>query len=983
MLREVTTKYGKIKGLPAADPRITSFKGIPFAAPPVGENRWRAPQPCKSWEGVLEAYKFAPISVQNRPAMGTDIYCREWHVDPDVEINEDCLYLNVWTPAKKTDEKLPVLVWYFGGGLQWGYPSEMEFDGERLARRGIIVVTVNYRLNVFGFLAHPEITKENPEKPTNFGYLDQQAGTRWVYENIEAFGGDPEKITIAGQSAGAGSVMAQITNPANKGLIKGAVIMSGTISSPYNDAPFLSAMGLEEGEKYGEDLFKLMGVSSLEEARKLDQDTVLAKYDEFVATHPRLFGINDGKFCFGDSMALLMEGKGLDIPIISGNTADEFLSGIFAENEEEFEKKAKEIFGLNASEFMKYDAAKAHKDKFYSPVSGIELTAKAIFEEMNKKMPGSNKYYYYRFNPDIPGWDNPGTFHSVDLWFWFETLAKCWRPFVGRHYDLARQMSNYFVNFIKTGNPNGNDADGTPMQEWLPYDAQNCFEMEFSADGPVSQREQDHEFKKMLRNNIKNIKLSGSPRKQGVNPYLPSWEYVPDGEPYVFGDRVYIYGSHDKYNGDVFCIGDYVCYSAPVDNPGDWRYEGVIYGRQDDPNNPDNDGCLYAPDVTVGPDGRYYLYYVMSHVGYVSVAVCDTPAGKYKFYGYVHYADGTRVGDRPGDEPQFDPGVLTEGNRTYLYTGFCGFGDRSRHGAQAMVLDSDMLTVIEEPKIIVPGACYGEGTGFFGHEYFEAASIRKMGDKYIFVYSSRVMHELCYAVSDKPTEGFEYGGVLISNCDLGIDSYKPADMVSSFGANNHGSIIEINGKWYVFYHRHTNGTWYSRQVCAEPLKVEGDGIIRQAELSSCGLNNGPLVGKGYYPAYIACNLFYEEFKDKRAVNNMALQPMAGKLKIVQDGGDGDENEGYITNFNNGAIIGYKSFEFKGVKKISFWCRGYADAEITIRTAWDGEPVGAVHMHSDNRWKMFTADVNIPDGVAPLYFCYNGGGNASFRGFTIE
>ena len=245
MLRIVDTKYGKIKGLPAADPRITSFKGIPFAAPPVGKNRWRAPQECEKWDGILNAFEFAPISVQNRPGLGTDIYCREWHVDPGVEISEDCLYLNVWTPAKSTDEKLPVLVWYFGGGLQWGYPSEMEFDGERLAKRGIIVVSVNYRLNVFGFLSHPEITKENPKAPTNFGYLDQQSGTRWVKENIASFGGDPDNITIAGQSAGGGSVMGQLVNLENKGLFNKAMIMSGVIGSPYRESEFPKPMTLQ------------------------------------------------------------------------------------------------------------------------------------------------------------------------------------------------------------------------------------------------------------------------------------------------------------------------------------------------------------------------------------------------------------------------------------------------------------------------------------------------------------------------------------------------------------------------------------------------------------------------------------------------------------------------------------------------------------------------------------------------------------------
>lgn len=174
--------------------------------------------------------------------------------------------------------------------------------------------------------------------------------------------------------------------------------------------------------------------------------------------------------------------------------------------------------------------------------------------------------------------------------------------------------------------------------------------------------------------------------KQGLNPYLPSWEYIPDGEPHVFNERVYVYGSHDRYNGHAYCLNDYVCWSAPEVDLGDWRYEGVIYKKTDDPLNPDGSMCLYAPDVTVGQDGRYYLYYVLDKVPIVSVAVCDTPAGKYEFYGYVSYADGTRLGEREGDEPQFDPAVLTEGDKTYLYTGFCAVGDKSRSGAMATVL---------------------------------------------------------------------------------------------------------------------------------------------------------------------------------------------------------------------------------------------------------------------------------------------------------
>lgn len=149
--------------------------------------------------------------------------------------------------------------------------------------------------------------------------------------------------------------------------------------------------------------------------------------------------------------------------------------------------------------------------------------------------------------------------------------------------------------------------------------------------------------------------------KQGFNPYLPSWEYVPDSEPYVFNERVYVYGSHDRFNGHAFCLNDYVCWSAPVNDLGNWRNEGVIYRKTDDPLNPNGHMCLYAPDVTLGPDGRYYLYYVLDKVPVVSVAVCDAPAGEYEFYGYVQYDDGTRLGEREGDEPQFDPGLMTEG----------------------------------------------------------------------------------------------------------------------------------------------------------------------------------------------------------------------------------------------------------------------------------------------------------------------------------
>ena len=518
MLREVETKYGKVRGRPAADPRRTSFKGIPFAAPPVGKNRWRAPQPCKPWEGVRDCYKFGPLSVQDRPGLGTDVYCKEWHVDSEVEISEDNLYLNIWTPAKKADEKLPVLVWIFGGGFQWGYTSEMEFDGERLARRGIIVVAVNYRLNVFGFLAHPEITKEAPDAPGNFGLLDQHAGLKWVHENISAFGGDPDNVTVAGQSAGGGSVLHQITAKQNKGLIHKAVVMSGLIADPFMKEKIGIGypMPLKIAEDWGVDFFKFMGVSTLDEARGLSTEFVFQKYNEYVSNHMRMFTILDGKFSDMPPVEALMNGDCLDVPIISGNTEDEFLNYIAAADETGLAEEAKKLYGEDADEFLSFPQSKiitgkAQNSMFgrpvdethnkYTELSGIELTVKKVFEA--RKAGGSkNNFYYYRFAPDIPGPDNPGTFHSVDLWFWFETLAKCWRPMVGRHYDLSRQMCNYWANFIKTGNPNGKDVDGTDMPEWKPYEAATKCEMTFKSEGAVPTVEESQEYKNFLRNHM-------------------------------------------------------------------------------------------------------------------------------------------------------------------------------------------------------------------------------------------------------------------------------------------------------------------------------------------------------------------------------------------------------------------------------------------------------------------------------------------------
>lgn len=467
--------------------------------------------------------------------------------------------------------------------------------------------------------------------------------------------------------------------------------------------------------------------------------------------------------------------------------------------------------------------------------------------------------------------------------------------------------------------------------------------------------------------------------KPMVNPYLPSWEFIPDGEPYVFGDRVYVYGSHDRFNGWVFCLNDYVCWSAPVDDLGNWRYEGVIYRKEQDPRNPDGRMCLYAPDVTVGPDGRYYLFYVLDKISIVSVAVSNSPAGPFEFHGYVHDEKGGLLGERPGDEPQFDPGVLTEGDVTYLYTGFCSPGDASRHGPMLTVLGPDMLTIVKETIFIAPSKPYSKGSSFEGHEFFEAPSIRKHDGKYYFVFSSILMCELCYATSDSPEGPFTYGGVIVANNDWGINTYKPAQKPMCYGGNNHGSIVEINGQWYIFYHRQTNGHQFSRQGCIEKIAFEPDGSIPQVEITSCC--GTPLKGEGEYPAYLACHL---TAKDEMAYCGGVSGWMDDRFpKITMDGADGDELPSYVANIRDGASAGFKYFDCKGVKSISIKTRAYADGFVTVKTAWDGDVLCRLPVHYTNIWTEATASIDLPDGVHALYFTFEGEGAVSLASFTLH
>ena len=525
-------------------------------------------------------------------------------------------------------------------------------------------------------------------------------------------------------------------------------------------------------------------------------------------------------------------------------------------------------------------------------------------------------------------------------------------------------------------------------------------------------------------------------KNQIYNPFLPLYEYIPDGEPHVFGDRVYHYGSHDKEGGDTFCMLDYVCYSAPVDDLTDWRYEGVIYQAKQDPRYPAPQ-YMYAPDVVQGNDGRFYLYYCMGgdygqggYQGPVSVAVCDTPAGKYEYLGVVKNPDGSPM----LKYICFDPAVLNDDGTIRLYYGtqydyeerndfltndfylqdeIEMFG-RSREeilsypdsimGPVMAVLSDDMLTVKEEAKHIIPYRV--KGTSFEAHPFFEGSSMRKVGKKYYFIYSSWQNHELCYATSDQPDRDFVFGGTIVSNGDIGYRGRDAQHKLNMTGTT-HGSIIEINGQWYVFYHRLTHKSDYSRQACAEKIRILEDGSIPQAEMTSCGLNDGPLSAEGTYPAVIACNL----------TNGHMPHGSNSVFQISFPNVTHKGQERFIAEIEDHTLIGYKYFECRSVKQFGITYRmeteknrvifdgryrtdvrsqddenfanTYAEKDTLTNIVKPGQStentpqfgicidtaeneIGTLLLDEKAEdWKKVTVQIEIPDGVHALYLVYKG------------
>lgn len=487
---QVTIETGKLQGIHGWDPRVAVFKGIPYAAPPVGELRWRSPQPPAGWEGVRRADQYGPIACQPVPGSNPEeFWTREIHpTGPEFEMSEDCLYLNVYTPARTGEEKLPVLMYIHGGGFRGGYPYEVEFDWEHMAKKGIVVVSIAYRLGVLGFLSHPWLSEEAPLEPKgNYGTMDQLAALKWVKRNIAAFGGDPDKITIAGQSAGAMSVQNLMTSSMAEGLISGAIIES-SVTAAFAEKED-RRHPLAKAEKTGAGFFERAGIKSLEEARKLPAQELVRLEDAILGPGVHFEPVIDNILIKESNFDAYINNHHHRIPVLAGYNRGEAeaFSKAFGGNVntlEDFRKYAAG-FGEKAEEFMALCDVKNDADvkELFSGNAMLDLTAGArMFGYIQDSQ--DRKAYLYEFNADIPGEDHAGSYHGSEMWFAYDGLARCWRPFTGKHYDLARQVSSYWVNFVKNGDPNGVDTIGETLPEWKSFTAENEFVMEF-ADRPV------------------------------------------------------------------------------------------------------------------------------------------------------------------------------------------------------------------------------------------------------------------------------------------------------------------------------------------------------------------------------------------------------------------------------------------------------------------------------------------------------------------
>jgi para-nitrobenzyl esterase len=448
---------GLISGKTDSSGQVKVFKGIPFAAPPLGEFRWKAPQPIQPWEGIKSCTE-NPAAPMQRPPAPFFAWTSEFLI-PTEPISEDCLYLNVWTAADKADEKRPVMVWIYGGGFNSGGNAVPLYDGEDLAKKGIVVVSVNYRVGILGFLAHPELSMESPDQTSgNYGILDQVAALEWVKKNIAAFGGDPDQVTIAGQSAGAFSVNALVVSPKAKGLFHKAIAQSGGM---FNRGIGLVS-GLQGAEERGKGLTDTLGISSIAAFRTVTADSLIKI--------PGRFGpVVDGKVLPGVRQSF-ENSTFSDVPLLTGWNADDLVSSGAQVTPEQFKTTAKKQYGGRAGEYLELFPAGSEEELAETQ----NMIGELMFGMQNytwAKMQtekGQKDAFVYYFTRIPPGEPNYGAFHSAEFSYALHTLRNWNRPFEQADYDLEEVMSSYWVNFVKTGNPNG-----AGLPEWPVFDPEN------------------------------------------------------------------------------------------------------------------------------------------------------------------------------------------------------------------------------------------------------------------------------------------------------------------------------------------------------------------------------------------------------------------------------------------------------------------------------------------------------------------------------
>jgi para-nitrobenzyl esterase len=468
----VKVEHGIVQG--TSEDGLTVYRGIPFAAPPVGDLRWRAPQPAAKWQGTLQAAKFAPGPIQGG--------------NPPSGKSEDCLYLNVWTPAKSASDRIPVLVWIYGGGFGAGSTSERNYSGEKLARKGVVLVSIAYRVGVLGFLAHPELSGETTNRvSSNYGLLDMIAGLQWVRKNIAAFGGDPNKVTIFGESAGGIAVSMLCASPLAKGLFHGAISQSGGSFGPPRPTTFPgeNMKRLPDAERDGEAYAKSANASSIAELRKITANEL---------PRGRGWPIIDGWIIPDDQYKLYVAGKYNDTPILVGYNSDEGASFSPPRTPEDYINGVKRRYGRFAEDLIEAypvgtnTVPKTARDLARDAAFGWHTWVWARLQAQT----GKSKVFYYYFDqhPDYPA-DSPragyGSPHGQDVAYVFQHLNPSNSQTTKADLDISETMSTYWVNFARRGDPNGES-----VPKWPAFSDRNPQVMYFNKTaypGPVPSAE--------------------------------------------------------------------------------------------------------------------------------------------------------------------------------------------------------------------------------------------------------------------------------------------------------------------------------------------------------------------------------------------------------------------------------------------------------------------------------------------------------------